>query len=85
MLVQPCLMFAGKLGDFFLDSGDHHVSVNNFVSVVPVSCNNGTKSNVLTALNNLNVGLAGTTPQLYSISPYWFNYHYVQWKFACKV
>jgi hypothetical protein len=71
-------MFAGNLGDLFLDGGDHHVSENNVVSVVSVSCNNATKGDVLTALNNLNIGLVGTTAQLYSIIPYWFSYHYVQ-------
>ena len=77
MLIKPYLVFSGKFGNLVLDGGNHQISVDSVISVVPVRCDNSTESNVLTALNNLNIGLTGTTPQLYSIGPYWFNYRYV--------
>jgi len=49
----------------------------DFIPVVPVCRDNGTKGDILTALNNFNVGFAGTTPQLYGLSPYQFDINYI--------
>lgn len=76
-------MFAGKLGYLVLDGVDGHISAD---SVVSVSFDNGTESDVLAELKNPNIRLAGTTPQSCCTSPYWFdNYRYAQQTFACKV
>lgn len=61
MLIQSCLRFASKLGNLVLDRSKHHISVDNVVSITPVSCDNGTESDILTALNSHHIGLAGTT------------------------
>lgn len=63
-----CLMFADKLGNLVQGGGDHRTSADNVVTLIPIICDNGTENDVLAALNNLNIRLAGTTSQLYSMS-----------------
>jgi len=42
-------------------------------------------SYILTALDSFNIGIAGITPQLNPIRPYWFNNRYIQQTFTRQV
>jgi len=51
--------------------------MDDFIPVEPVCCDNGMKGNILTALNDFDVGFAGTASQLYAISPDRFDNSYI--------
>lgn len=85
MLVQPFLAFFGKLHNLVLNWDHHQISMANIISTIPIYYNCSTEINVLALLNYLNIELTSTTPQLYFISLYRLNNHYVQETFTCKI
>lgn len=86
MLVRPLLTFPGKLGNGLVQDEEavHRLPADNAVSVIPVGRDKRYGENdVLAALHNLGVGLAGTTPAVVLHKPALvYNYHCVQKTFA---
>lgn len=59
----------GEPLDFTPDGWFLQIAMYDVVPINPVRCNNGTKDDALTTLNIIDVGFAGTAPQLDTISP----------------
>lgn len=60
-----------------MSEGDILISQCINVLIEPIRYYNGTKNDILTTLKRVDVGFAGTAPQLYAISPNWFDDSYL--------
>lgn len=52
VLIQPYLVFADKLSDLVQGESDLRISVDDVASVIPVDCDNGTKSKLIDFITN---------------------------------
>lgn len=58
------------------------IAVDDVVLIISICCDNGTKSDVLATVDDFNIRLTGTTPQLNTINPNRFNDLYIKETFA---
>jgi len=54
--------------DFVLNVRCHRTFMDDFIHGLSICCDNSTKRNILTMLNDIDVRFFGTNPQLFAIS-----------------